>query len=94
MNNNEKRTREEGNQREEAKKGRRPCRVSQTGEVKIMRAPVPIPSEEQTLNPMEFEARNQDRDVVNSWAREQLGVGDAEIMWTARRRQLLTHEKL
>jgi hypothetical protein len=43
---------------------------------------------------MTVEARNQSREVVTSWVRDQITVRDAEIMWIGRRRELLIHEKI
>jgi hypothetical protein len=81
-------------ERGNGKKERETCPVSQTREVKSMGAAVPIPENPEPFDQMSIQARNPAREVVNSWVRDQLRVRDAEIMWMARRRQLLIHEKI
>jgi hypothetical protein len=59
-----------------------------------MGTPVPIPEDQDPFRPMPIEARNEAREVVSTWVRDRLGVRDVEMMWMARRRQLLIHEKV
>jgi hypothetical protein len=67
---------------------------AKTREVKSIDTPLRRPENQEPLDIMSIEARNQAREVVNSCVRAKLGVRDAEIMWMARRRQLLIHEKM
>jgi hypothetical protein len=42
---------------------------------------------------MTIQARNEAKEKIYTWVRDQIALRDAEMIWLGRRRQLLGHEK-
>jgi hypothetical protein len=83
----------EGNEDRKSEKGRGTCLVSQTREVRTMGSIIPITEEDESGDPMTIQAKNEAKEKISTWARDQIALRDAEMMRLARGRQRGGHEK-
>jgi hypothetical protein len=84
---NKKRKRGDGNP-EEGKRERKKNLQSEPNSGSI----IPVAKEEESLKAMTIQTRNEAREKIATWERDQIAVRVAHMMWMGRKKQLLMHE--